>query len=177
MKTEDNIVNQGVENGRDKKGNLIPPYSEKTEEDEIRIKLDEINKQEFLSEQGIDLAEPWQIAEMSFSQVISYQKDIKNKIFEVQSNLPPKDFEASRAIFDEALKQVDVVKTPDDLKSLKREVRHEENKKTIDDIGHESDIFTAAHAKFRQDHPERYYPNKLPENMFRAAAAKKKKKK
>jgi|GEM_PF-6805778 len=78
-------------------------------------------RDEFLKSQGIELLSREEISKMSLGEVTSYQVDMKNKLFEVQNSLPPKDFEASRVIFDEALNKVDIVKNPHDLQRLKEE--------------------------------------------------------
>jgi len=96
--------------------------SEKTfNEENQKAEAAELNKQEFLNELGISLKSEEEMSEMSFSEVISYQKEMKNEIIKVQNNLPPKDFEASRGIFDEALAKVNIVKNQADFKKLKSE--------------------------------------------------------
>ena len=76
---------------------------------------------EFLKSQGIELLSREEISKMSLGDVTSYQVNMKNKIFEVQNSLPPKDFESSRVIFDEALSKASVVNTPHDLQRLREE--------------------------------------------------------
>lgn len=78
-------------------------------------------RDEFLRSQGIELLSREEISKMSLGEVTSYQVNMKNKIFEVQNSLSPKDSEASRVIFDEALGKVDVVRNPHNLQRLKEE--------------------------------------------------------
>jgi hypothetical protein len=87
---------------------------------------------------GIFLLSEEEMAEMTFPEVISYQTDMKNKILETQNNLPPKDFEASRAIFDEALRKADIINNPADLNRLKSQLKTSENEtsKSITNDGH-----------------------------------------
>jgi len=64
-------------------------------------------RNEFLKKHDIELLSDEEKAKMSYGEVLSYQVKMKDKIFNVQNNLPPKDFDASRVIFDEALSKLE----------------------------------------------------------------------
>lgn len=171
MDNENEIINQTAKNEGNKLDNENPLIkgAEDSNEAEISARADEILKTQYLRQVGIDIIDPWQLTELTYPQVIKYQEETKNKIIEVQNNLPPKDLEASRLIFEEALKKLDIVKTPDDLKHLKREDKN----KSLEQMDAEIKTLTAAHDKIIKDNPDHQYPGS--NHSFITAARKKKK--
>jgi hypothetical protein len=107
------------------------PSRKTAEEEQQANNAVEHHKNEFLKEHGIELLSDEEVAEMSMGEFISYRVDMKNKILEVQNALPPKDFESSRVMFDEALGKIDMIKNPHDLYDLKKKFGKENKEENL----------------------------------------------
>lgn len=115
-------------NKLDNEGARVP--SRKTvEEQNQEFAAVESSRKEFLKEQGIELLPDEALAKMSFGEVLRYKVMMRDKIFNVQKNLPPNDFKASQIIFDAALSKVDMVRDPSDLQRLKERLGSSDVKK------------------------------------------------
>ena len=165
--------NQGNENWANKteKEDSEISNQETLDAEKRQSKEEEYNKSEFLKELGIVLMSEEEMSERPLSTVIAYQEEMKNRIHEIQAHLSPKDLEASKSIFEEALSKIEIVKDQDDLKRLKRKYAFS-SKKTIEEYTADTDKIIAEGEEFERNHPDhKYYTGPTP-----GAVAKKKKK-
>ena len=165
---------QGNENWANKteKEELETSNQESLDAEKRQAKEEEYNKSEFLKELGIILMSEEEMSERPLATILAYQEEMKNRIHEVQAHLSPKDLEASKAIFAEALNRIEIVKDQEDLKRLKRQYGFS-RKKPIEEYMADIDKSIAEGEEFERNHPDhKYYTGPTP-----GVAMKKKKKK
>ena len=105
MLTEKHIAEDRKKNLRE---NMFIAGGKSSEEIKQEVEDEANHKREYLKDLGIELMPNMEKAKMSFEDLLSYSVKKKDEILGIQNNLPPKDFEASRAIFDEIYNDLDL---------------------------------------------------------------------
>lgn len=90
MNIENEMINKKTPENKLDNEKLVISDKESSDREKKQADAAEENKQEFLKELGISLKSEEEMSRMSFSDIISYQKDMKDEILKVQTNLPLK---------------------------------------------------------------------------------------